>query len=148
MEIQQKIKMQIKILIFLEMNLIVNFRAVKKYFQLSTPTLFSHQQTDTSQLNSPPTQRTPLAPCSSNVAPPSTRRNSLVLLSSHISLPRRAETKSKRKRGPGKRRITPSVLIDSGSKNERSSRRRCPYSNLSTAKALVQTKAMDKAIHE
>ena len=40
------------------------------------------------------------------------------------------------------------MLIDSDSENERSSRRRRPNSNLSMAEALVQTKAMDKAMHK
>ena len=60
-------------------------------------------QTDTSQLNSPSTQRTPLASCSSNDALPSTQRTSLVSRSSHISSPKPVETISKGKRGPGKK---------------------------------------------
>lgn len=39
-------------------------------------------------------------------------------------------------------------MIDSDSKNERPSWRRCPNSNLSIVEVLVQTKAMDKAIHK
>ena len=40
------------------------------------------------------------------------------------------------------------MLIDSDSENQRSSRRRRPNSTSSMAEALVQTKAMDKAMHE
>lgn len=91
----------------------------------------------------------PLAPCSPNATPPSNQCTSLASRSSHISSPKPVlETKSKRKRGPGKNQITTSVLIDSDSENEKYSRRRRPNSNLSMAEALVQIKTMDKAMHK
>ena len=125
------------------------FPSGQKVFSTQHSHPVSASQTNTSQFTSPPSQRTPLVPCSSNAAPPSTQRTSLASRSSHIRLPKPIpETKSKRKRGPGKKQVTTPVLIDSDSENERSSRRRRLNSNLSMAEALVQTKAMDKAMHK
>lgn len=115
------------------------FPSGQKVFSTQHSHPVSASQTDASQFTSPPSQRMPFISRSSNAALPSTQRTSLVSRFSHINSPKPVlETKSKHKRRPGKKQIT---RIDSDSKNERSSRRRRPISNLSMAEALVQTNA-------
>lgn len=97
-----------------------------------------------------PIQQKPLASCSSNIRYPFVQR---ILLPSQVPNSARSKvdpnTNSKCKRGLRKKKKSISaILIDSDSKNEKSSRRRCPNSTLSMVEALVQVKAIDKAMHK